>query len=234
MTRRTPVYFVCSPRPRVGRTVVARLLTEFFQADSGSALAFDLNTTEPSLVDYLPHLTTMADIDHTRGQVALFDRLIVNDGVPKVVDVGATLFERFFHILDEIDLTGEANRQDVEPVMLFPIDQDKSSARAYATLQGRFPDVALVPVYNEGLGPILEENENFPAGPAGVVRIRALPAVVRGVIDKAGFSFAAFSAKQADRPTTLHGWVRGAFVEFRELELRLILRKIGSSLQIGS
>jgi hypothetical protein len=232
MTRRTPIYFVCSPRPRVGKTVVARLLTEFFRADLGSAFAFDLNTNEPSLVDYLPDLTAMADIDQTRGQMALFDRLIVNDGVPKVVDLSATLFERFFHVLDEIDLTTEAIRQTVEPVVLFMADQDRSSARAYATLEGRFPDVAIVPVFNEGIGNIYQEHEDFPAGKAGVVQIRALPAVVRGVIDKPGFSFTAFCAKQADRPTTLHGWVRNAFIEFRELELRLLLRKLGSSLQI--
>jgi hypothetical protein len=231
MTRRTPIYFVCSPRPRVGKTVVARLLTEFFRAELGSAVAFDLNSNEPSLVDYLPDVTAMAEIEDTRGQMALFDRLIVNDGVPKIVDLSGALFERFFHVLEEIDLNAEANRQAVDLVVLFMIDQDRSSARAYATLQGRFPDMTVVPVYNEGLGQIHREDEKFPPGEAGIVQVRALPAVVRGVIDKAGFSFTEFLGKQADRPTTLHGWVRNAFVEFRELELRLLLKKLGSSLQ---
>ena len=232
MTRRTPIYFVCSPRPRVGKTVVARLLTEFFGAEAGRAAAFDLNSNEPSLVDYLPEVTAMAEIEQTRGQMALFDKLIVNDGVPKIIDLGATVFERFFHLLDEIDLAREAARQAVDPVILFMVDQDRSSARAYATLQGRFPAIAIVPVFNEGLGNIYQDREDFPAGPAGALQIRGLPAVVRGVIDKPGFSFTEFCAKQADRPTTLHGWVRDVFVELRELELRLILRTLGSSLQI--
>lgn len=232
MTRRTPFYIVCSPRPRVGKTVVARLATEFFRGEAGAARAFDLNTNEPSLVDYLPALTAMADIEATRGQMALLDQLIVNDGVPKVVDLSATQYERFFHVLEEIDLPQEARRQGVEPVVLFMVDQDRSSARAYATLEGRFPEVTLIPVYNEGINPLLMDSEDFPPGPGGVLKIRALPAVVRGVIDKAGFSFAEFSAKQADRPTTLHGWVRSIFVELRELELRLLLKTLGSSLQI--
>lgn len=232
MTRRTPIYFVCSPRPRVGKTVVARLLTEFFGAEAGKAAAFDLNSNEPSLVDYLPEVTAMADIEQTRGQMALFDRLIVNDGVPKIVDVGATLFERFFELLDEIGLAKEAARQAVDPVIMFIVDQDRSSARAYATLEGRFPDLAIVPVFNEGLGNVYQDRDDFPAGPAGALQVRGLPAVVRGVIDKPGFSFTEFCARQADRPTTLHGWVRNAFVELRELELRLLLKKLGSSLQI--
>jgi hypothetical protein len=232
MTRRTSFYIVCSPRPRVGKTVVARLAAEFFRTNAGAARAFDLNDNEPSLVDYLPAITAMADIETTRGQMALFDKLIVNDNVAKVVDLSASLFERFFHVLDEIELTQEARRQSVEPVLLFMVDQDRSTARAYATLQGRFPDVALVPVYNEGISNIHQESEDFPAGPAGVLRIRPLPAVVRGVIDKAGFSFSEFLGKQPDRPTTLHGWVRSAFVELRELELRLLLKTLGSSLQI--
>jgi hypothetical protein len=228
MTRRTPFYIVCSPRPRVGKTVVARLVTEFFRTEAGEARAFDLNTNEPSLVDYLPAITAMADIEATRGQMALLDKLIVNDNMPKVVDLGATLFERFFHVLEEIELPQEARRQAVEPVVLFMVDQDRSSARAYATLEGRFPEITLVPVYNEGIVNLYDQSDDFPAGPAGVLRIRALPAVVRGVIDKTGFSFAEFCARQADRPTTLHGWIRSAFVELRELELRLLLKTLVS------
>jgi hypothetical protein len=232
MTRRTPCYIVCSPRPRVGKTLVARLAAEFFRDDAGAVRAFDLNSNEPSLVDYLPALTAMADIEATLGQVAVLDHLIVNDGVPKVVDLGGSLFERFFHLLEEIQLPQEQRRQAVEPVVLFMVDQDRSAARAYATLQGRFPEITLVPVYNEGITTLYQDSEDFPEGPGGVLRIRPLPAVVRGVIDKPGFSFSDFLARQADRPTTLHGWVRNAFVELRELELRLLLKTLGSSLQI--
>jgi hypothetical protein len=235
MTRRTPVYLVCSPRPRVGKTLVARLLTEFFYADQGSVAAFDLNENDPSLVDYLPDVTAMADIQDTRGQMALLDRLVVGDEVPKVVDLGATLFDRFFHVLDEIDLTAEARRQSVDLVLLFMVDQDRSAARAYAMLQGRFPDLPIVPVYNEGVGTTQHEREEFAtSGHAGALRIPALPAVVRGVVEKRRFSFVGFCAKPVDQQTPLHGWVRNVFVEFRKLELRLLLKKLSPSLPTGN
>jgi hypothetical protein len=229
MSRRTPVYVVCSPRARVGKTLMARLLCEYF----GAVAAFDLNSNEPALVDYLPGMTAFADIGSTRGQMALFDRLVVGDEVPKVVDLSATLFDHFFHLLDEIEVAEEARRQSVDPVICFMVDQDRSSARAYATLQGRFPHVAIVPVYNEGIGNIYPERGDFPpVGGAGELRLAAIPPVIRGVVDKPGFSFNAFCSKPVDRPTPLHGWVRQAFVEIRELELRLLLRQLGASLRL--
>ena len=42
--RRTPVYIICSPRPQVGKTLVARLLTEFLALkNNGVVTAFDIN-----------------------------------------------------------------------------------------------------------------------------------------------------------------------------------------------
>ena len=79
--RRTPVYIVCSPRPDVGKTLLARLLTEFLLLQNGSVTAFDINLREPSLLDYLPELTETALITDTFGQMALMDRLVLNDGV---------------------------------------------------------------------------------------------------------------------------------------------------------
>ena len=41
--------------------------------------AFDLADEGPQLADYLPGITTIADISDTRGQMAFFDRLIADD-----------------------------------------------------------------------------------------------------------------------------------------------------------
>jgi hypothetical protein len=49
--RRTPVYIICSPRPLVGKTLIARLLSEFLLLQRGSVVAFDINLKEPSLLD---------------------------------------------------------------------------------------------------------------------------------------------------------------------------------------
>ena len=36
----TPVYIICSPRPLVGKTLIARLLSEFLLLKNGAVTAF--------------------------------------------------------------------------------------------------------------------------------------------------------------------------------------------------
>src|SRR5437899_242684 len=99
MSRPTHVYIVASPRPRTGKTLLARLLTEFYRSDGRPVGAFDLDTMDATLAAFLPKFTVRADITDTRGQVALFDELIIDNEKPKVVDVSAYAFEPFFNLM---------------------------------------------------------------------------------------------------------------------------------------
>jgi hypothetical protein len=49
--------------------------------------AFDLADEGPQLADYLPDITTVADIGDTRGQMAFFDRLIAADVGARIIDL---------------------------------------------------------------------------------------------------------------------------------------------------
>src|SRR5947209_20456328 len=88
----TPVYIICSPRPLVGKTLFARLLSEFLLLKDGRVSSFDINLKEPSLLEYLPRLAETADVMDTYGKMQLMDRLIVDDGVAKVIDLGFHAF----------------------------------------------------------------------------------------------------------------------------------------------
>ena len=112
----TPVYIICSPRPLVGKTLLARLLSEFLLLKDGTVTSFDINLKEPSLLDYLPRITETADVIDTFGKMQLMDRLIVNDGVAKVIDLGFHAFDEFFKMTDEIGFLKEAVRRGVAPV----------------------------------------------------------------------------------------------------------------------
>src|SRR6202048_4964455 len=79
----TPVYIICSPRPLVGKTLIARLLSEFLLLKNGTVTSFDINLKEPSLLEYLPKITETADVIDTFGKMQLMDRLIVNDGTAR-------------------------------------------------------------------------------------------------------------------------------------------------------
>src|SRR6201986_2028180 len=121
----TPVYIICSPRPQVGKTLMARLLSEFLLLKNGHVTSFDINLKEPSLLDYLPDVTETADVIDTYGKMQLMDRVIVDDGLAKVIDLGYHAFDEFFKMTDQIGLLKEAARRNVAPVVLFLADRDR-------------------------------------------------------------------------------------------------------------
>src|SRR6202012_2089373 len=125
--RQTPVYIICSPRPQVGKTLAARLLTEFLLLKNGHVTAFDVNLKEPTLVDFLPDVTETAEIDDTFGKMALMDRLIIHDGMAKVIDLGFHAFDEFFKMTEEIGFMKEAVRRSVAPIILFGGATDRVS-----------------------------------------------------------------------------------------------------------
>src|SRR3979411_1512704 len=136
----TPVYIICSPRPLVGKTLIARLLSEFLLLKNGTVAAFDINLKEPSLLEYLPKITETAEVDDTFGKMMLMDRLIVNDGIAKVIDLGFHAFDEFFKMSEEIGFIKEAARRGVAPIILFVADTDRASVRGQAMLQEQTPD----------------------------------------------------------------------------------------------
>src|ERR1700709_495383 len=126
----TPIFIICSPRPLVGKTLIARQLSEFLLLKHGNVVSFDINLKEPSLLEYLPQTTETAEVDDTFGKMALMDRIIVNDGVAKVIDLGFHAFDEFFKMSEEIGFMKEAARRGVAPVILFIGATDRISARA--------------------------------------------------------------------------------------------------------
>jgi hypothetical protein len=219
--RQTPVYIVCSPRPQVGKTLVARLMSEFQMLKNGNVTAFDINLKEPSLLEYLPDITETAEVDHTFGKMALMDRLIVNDGIAKVIDLGFHAFDEFFEMTEEIGFMKEAARRGIWPVILFIGDTDRVSARGYPMLQRQIPESALVTIDNEY---VVRGELPTAFGLGKVLRIAALPNFLKTYVDRLSFSFTDYLRNEKDSSTELHQWIRRNYLSFRELELSLILQ----------
>ena len=218
----TPVYIICSPRPLVGKTLIARLLTEYLLLKHGTVVAFDINLKEPSLLEFLPGVTETADVIDTFGKMQLMDRLIVNDGIGKVIDLGFHAFDEFFKMTGEIGFMKEAARRGVSPLILFVADTDRVSARAFPMLQQQIPPPALVTVDNEHI----VRGELPPAMARGrVLRIAALPAFLKTYIDRLTFSFTGYLRNEKDSSTELHQWIRANYSSFRDLELNLLLQR---------
>ncbi len=230
------MFFIVSPRPLSGKTFLARLVCDFLRLDTGAACAFDLDPEEGGLADYLPSITGKADIGTTPGQVALFDRLIVDDGVGKVVDVRHSLFERLVTVMVEIGFMEETRRRGVEPVILFAADLHPAAVKAYAGLRQLFPRCVLVPVFNEAVLKGRKARAQFPFSRVVEVplQIPMLPPALKMHADRA--SFAEFHSRlpievPIGHALELRSWTKRVFLEFREFELRLLMEKLRASLR---
>ncbi|QND74656.1 hypothetical protein [Tardiphaga robiniae] len=219
--RRTPVYIICSTRPMVGKTLVARLLCEFLKLQRGDVTAFDISLKEPSLLDFLPKLTETADVNDTFGKMSLMDRLIVNDDVAKVIDLGYFAFDEFFKMTGEIGFAKEAARRGVAPIVFFMGDSDRASLRGYEMLQQQFTRNSLYVIDNEH---VLRGEIPVALAQGRMLRIAALPVFLKTYIDRLNFSFTGYLRSEQDSSTELHQWIRKNYFSFREIELGLLLQ----------
>jgi len=235
MPQQTPLYIIASQHPRVGKTLIARLLIEFFRVGGRPVVGYDLDPREPTLAPYFPDIVWTVDIADTRGQMALFDRLIADSWRTTVIDLGYSLFEQFFTVMAEIGFEHEAQQRSIEPIVLFVTDSAPTTARTYADLRRRLPQTNFVPVHNEATSFMFIGQDFPPTRPeCGVIRIPRLSPIVRGVIDRPGFSFGAYMASQPGGPTEVHTWISTIFAGFRDLELRLLMGQLQASLGASS
>jgi hypothetical protein len=219
--RRQPIYVVCSPRSRVGRSLIARVLVEYVLSDGRRVIGFDVNPEDRALSRHLPLYSLPASISDSRGQVALYDRLIINDGAVKVVDLAADQFQSFFEIMQQIGFSAEARANSIDVVVLFIVADDPRSEAAYRRLLVRRDQFTVVPVENAAAAtPPGAMSPPLPHAASPVV-VPELPAMLRKIGEAPAFSFADCIKRQSDSPRQLNGWVGRMFVAFRDLERRL-------------
>lgn len=238
MSFRNSITIVASPRPRMGKTLLARLLVDYHLHEGRPVKAFDLNAGEGSLAQFLPEHVTQSAIADVQGQMALFDSLIADDGGFKIVDIGHESFRSFFALANQIGLAEEACRRGLTPVILFMVSPDRMSVDAYRNLRNWFPRATLSPVHNEMLG-AAQHRDKFPVLGSGAAQLRfpVLAPGLRKYIEKPPFSFSEArlaNAKdiQLDVHIELQRWLRKIYLEFRELDLRILLADLQSAIRL--
>jgi hypothetical protein len=231
MERRTPVFIVCSPLPHVGKTLIARLLAEYLHTSGRMIAAFDVNPGDYALAAQLPDLTTKIDIGDTKGQMTLFDRLVVADGAAKMVDLGFRNFDQFFTVMQAIDFVAEARSRSITPVVLFISEPDQRSALGYSLLRERFPGLPVVPVFNAGAEANRRGRTVRPTYAQTPVHIPPLP-TIKAMLQQSKPSTAAMGALGGKDKDALRAEFDRVLTQFRELELRLLLEELKPALRL--
>lgn len=240
MSFRNSITIIASPRPRVGKTLLARLLTDFQIHEGRRVAAFDLNSGDGTLTQFVPEHAAVAEIGNIKGQMALFDRLVAEDDIAKIVDLGHERCEAFFALAKQIGFAEEARRRGIAPSVLFMATPDATSVEAYGRLRTRMSELILTPVHNELLG-VSQHRDKYPIAPGGAAHVRfsALAPGLRKYIETPPFSFAEGHLANArhipiDSHTELQRWLRKNYTEFRELDLRILLNDLQASIRLTS
>lgn len=230
MGRRSLVYFVCSLHSRTGVTTAARLLTDYYLSHNIEVEGFDTDAREPCYATLFPGRVRVVDIGDVRGQISLFDRLLVPDETPKVVDVWHRSYEQLFSTIAEIGFFEEAQRIGVEPIMLFQADTTERAAISAASIHTTWPDLWMTVIHNEGAAPLgagaLDILARYPT--RGKFVIPRLEGPIAKLLEDVDLSLSTFLLEPpADMSivvrAALKAWLAPIFTQFQSFELRLDL-----------
>jgi hypothetical protein len=230
MRRRTFVFVACSPHSRTGVSTTARLLTDFFLSRQARVEGFDTDPHEPRYGELFPDCVQIVDATDIRGQISLFDRLLVDDGTPKIVDVWYRSFDRFFATVQDIGFVEEARGRGVEPVFIFHVDPTETALSRALAISATWSDVTMVAVHNEGAAPLGAEAHEilarYPVSRKFV--IGALETPVAKALDRPDLSLCRFLvAPPPDMSivvrAALKAWLGPVFTQFQSFELRMEL-----------
>jgi hypothetical protein len=147
---------VASLHARTGKTLLSRVLAEYFILSGRRPLLFDTDTSECRLCACFPHETIVVDLGHVPDQMTLFDTLAMASPEARVVDVSHQSFRKFFRIMQDIDFLAEARAPHVDTAIFYVADRNADSYEEAVRLRERFRDCALVAVENAFIGPPAE------------------------------------------------------------------------------
>jgi hypothetical protein len=221
------VFIVCSAGARTGVTTTARLLTDYRLFSRAPVAGFDTDPHEPRYGALFPDLVKTVDVADIKGQIALFDRLLAQDGVTKIVDVWHRGFQRFFATVQDIGFIEEARRNGIEPILLFHADVTEAALASAQRLHATWPALPMIVVQNEGARPLGPDAADilrrYPAQHKFFVA--ALPGPLANALDDPSLSLSRFLLAPPTNMSivvraALKSWIVPIFTQFKSFELR--------------
>src|SRR5262245_38198249 len=89
---------VASLHARTGKTLLARVLADYFILSGRRPLLFDTDVAECRLSASFPHATMVVDPANVPDQMTLFDTLALAAPEARVVDVSHQAYRKFFRV----------------------------------------------------------------------------------------------------------------------------------------
>jgi hypothetical protein len=179
------LHVVASDQNRNGKTLLARLLTDYLLLDGHDPFLIDTDAPDGPLRAFFPGRTALADFASIRGQMKVFDTILAAPGRDYVIDLPARHSESFFAAEQDLGFFREAKAAGFRVFLFFLVDEGFPSLKAARAAQ-RCPGVDLfVPVRN------LMVRSSWPEDD-GALTMPYLSAPVASIIGNRRFSLRAF------------------------------------------
>jgi hypothetical protein len=153
---------VTSLHGRTGKTLLARVIADYFLLAGDRPVLFDTNTTEQTLHNWFPNDTLLADLTETRDQMLVFDTMVARSRKARIVDVSHYAYKRFFKVMQESQFAAEARMRNVEPVIFYIADRNPDAYEEARTLRERFEDCTFALVENAFVGRVKDLTRRSP------------------------------------------------------------------------
>lgn len=184
MADRPTVYVVCSDQHRNGKTLLARLVTDYLLLEGRDPFCIDLSHPEGALRSYFPGRTVLADFAHITGQMQTFDTMLQAPNRDYVIDVAVQHLQAFSEAVRSLDILSAASDAGLAVAILFVVDSVDDSLHAATIFERAFVPALFVPVRNEHVGSALPQGFRGPA-----IYLHSLEADLWDIVGNRRFSF---------------------------------------------
>lgn len=152
MAEKKHVLIVASPRPRVGKTLLARVLADHLSLSGEARRLFDSDAADARLTEFFPGGTTVVDLERVPDQMKLFDSLAMEPASSQIIDLTHRSFGKFFGLMRDINYVAEAKAAGLETVIFYIPDSEPDSYEQGLALRDRFRECGFVLVKNAAIG----------------------------------------------------------------------------------
>ena len=185
MAEKPTIHITCSDAARNGKTLLARLITDYLLLDRRDPFLIDTDAPEGPLRQYFPGRTVLADFEKMAGRMKVFDTILASPGRDYVVDLPQRHTHDFFTATSELNFWQETRSAGFRVFIYFIVDRNLSSLRAAREIeQLARPDI-FIGVRNEHVG------SSWPADEASL-HLSALPRHLSVAVSDKRFSFSQF------------------------------------------
>ena len=196
MERRPHIHIVCSDQTRNGKSLLTRLLADFLVLQGGDPFVADLDAPEGEVCEFYPERSEVFDIARVSGQMELFDWILASPERDYILDVPARHLDRLFAAMDDIGFVDGAHEAGFDVVVFYIVEGDERSLARAKYIRDDYPVDRFVAVRHAAMEAALRDIPRLTAfndiATQGQIVLPLMPASLRKVVDRPGFSFRKF------------------------------------------